>query len=60
MIAFLFTVIEEQMLFHVLYMSTTNDSKSRYILQPGSLLPPHYFRLTAADDVKQLGMSRIH
>lgn len=32
-----------------------NDSESRYILQPGSQLPPHYFRLKAVDDVKQLG-----
>ncbi|PNF29694.1 hypothetical protein B7P43_G13059, partial [Cryptotermes secundus] len=31
-----------------------NDSESRYILQPGSQLPPHYFRLKAVDDVKQL------
>jgi hypothetical protein len=33
-----------------------NDSESRYILQPGSQLPPHYFRLKAVDDVKQLGI----
>jgi hypothetical protein len=33
-----------------------SDNDSRYILQPGSELPPHYFRLKAVDDIKILGM----
>jgi len=33
-----------------------NDNDSRYILQPGSELPPHYFRLKAVDDIKLLGI----
>jgi len=32
------------------------DNDSRYILQPGCELPPHYFRLKAVDDIKLLGM----
>lgn len=32
-----------------------NNNDPRYILQPGTELPPHYFRLKAVDDVKSLG-----
>lgn len=31
-----------------------SDNDSRYILQPGCELPPHYFRLKAVDDIKLL------
>ncbi|GLH06163.1 hypothetical protein R5R35_010178 [Gryllus longicercus] len=31
-----------------------NDDDPRYILQPGTELPPYYFRLKAVDDVKVL------
>lgn len=31
-----------------------NNNDPRYILQPGTELPPHYFRLKAVDDVKSL------
>ena len=35
------------------------DNDPRYILQPGTELPPHYFRLKAVDDVKLLGKYSI-
>lgn len=30
-------------------------SDPRYIVEPGSQVPPHYYRLKAVDDVKTLG-----
>ena len=35
-------------------------SDHRYILAPGSQVPPHYYRLKAVDDVKTLGMFGLY
>lgn len=34
----------------------SDESNSKYILPPGSSVPPFYYRLKACDDVKLLGM----
>lgn len=39
----------------IIYEPQLINDDSRYILQPGSELPAHYFRLKAVDDVKLLG-----
>jgi hypothetical protein len=40
---------------HIVYEPQLINDDSCYILQPGSELPPHYFRLKAVDDIKILG-----
>jgi hypothetical protein len=39
----------------IVYEPQLINDDSCYILQPGSELPPHYFRLKAVDDIKLLG-----